>query len=63
MQARSLGRGDPRVEEMTIHSSILAPKISWTEEPGELHSLGVTKSWTRLATEHTHWKDKPKYRA
>ena len=34
-------------------SSILVP---WTEEPGELRSLGVTKSWTRLATEHTHWK-------
>ena len=53
MQARSLGREDPLVEEMTMPSSILVP---WTEEPGELRSLGVTKSWTRLATEHTHWK-------
>ena len=31
---------------MATHSSILAWRISWTEEPGGLH--GVTHSWTRL---------------
>ena len=33
---------------MATHSSILAWKIPWTEEPGGLQSHGVTKSWTRL---------------
>jgi len=31
-------------EEMAIHSSILAWKIPWTEEPDGLH--GIAKSWT-----------------
>ena len=31
---------------MAIHSSILAWKIPWTEEPGGLQSIGVTKSQT-----------------
>ena len=31
---------------MATHSSILARKIPWTEEPGRLQSMGVTKSWT-----------------
>ena len=30
------------------YSSILGWRIPWTEEPGRLQSLGVTKSWTRL---------------
>ena len=33
---QSLGREVPLEEEMTTHSSILAWRISWTEEPGEL---------------------------
>ena len=33
---RSLGRKDPLEEEMATHSSILAWKIPWTEEPGRL---------------------------
>ena len=37
---RSLGWEDPLVKEMATHSSILAWKISWTEEPGGLQSLG-----------------------
>ena len=44
---RSLGGEDPLEEEMATHSSILAWKIPWTEEPGGLQSMGVTKSWTR----------------
>ena len=33
---RSLGREDPLEKEMVIHSSTLAWKIPWTEEPGRL---------------------------
>ena len=33
---------------MTTHSSILAWKIPWTEEPGELQFMGL-QSWTRLS--------------
>ena len=41
---------DPLEEEMATHSSILAWKIPWTEEPGGLHTVhGVTKSWTHLS--------------
>ena len=35
---RSLGREDPLEKEMATHTSILAWKISWTEEPGGLQS-------------------------
>ena len=48
-QARSLGREDPLEQEMATHSSTLAWKILWTEEPGRLQSMGVAKSWTRLS--------------
>ena len=41
------GWEDPLEEEMATHSSILAWRIPWTEEPGGLQSMGVTKSWTR----------------
>ena len=34
---------------MATHSSILARKIPWTEEPGGLQSMGVPKSRTRLS--------------
>ena len=43
-QVRSLGWEDTLEKEMATHSSILAWKIPWTEEPGELHR--VTKSRT-----------------
>ena len=46
---RSLGWEDPLEKEMATHSSALAWKIPWTEEPGRLQSMGVTKSWTRLS--------------
>ena len=36
MQVRSLGREDALEEEMATHSTILARKIPWTEEPGGL---------------------------
>ena len=39
----SLGWDDPLKEEMAIHSSILAWKIPWTEEPAGLQSMGQQK--------------------
>ena len=39
-QVRSLGREDPLEKEMATHSSILAWRIPWTEEPGGLQSTG-----------------------
>ena len=40
MQVWSMGGEDPLEEEMATHSSILAWKIPWTEEPGGLQSKG-----------------------
>ena len=40
IQVQSLGQDDPLEEEMLTHSSILACKIPWTEEPGRLQSKG-----------------------
>ena len=40
----SLGQEDPLEEEMATHSSLLAWKIPWTEEPGGLQSVG----WQRV---------------
>ena len=37
----SLGREDPLEKEMATHSSILAWRIPWTEEPGGLQSMGL----------------------
>ena len=37
---RSLGREDPLEKEMATHSSILAWRIPWMEEPGGLQSTG-----------------------
>ena len=36
---QSLGQEDPLKKEMVTHSSILAYKIPWTEEPGGLHTV------------------------
>ena len=38
-RVRSLGREDPLEKEMVIHSSILAWRVPWTEEPGGLQSM------------------------
>ena len=45
---RSLSWEVPREEELTTHSSILAWRISWAEEPGRLQSMGSKKSDTTL---------------
>ena len=39
------GLGRPPKKETVTHSSILAWRTLWTEEPGGLQSTGVTKSW------------------
>ena len=39
-QVRSLGQKDPLEKGMTTHSSILAWRIPWMEEPGGLQSIG-----------------------
>ena len=36
-----LGREDPLEKEMATHSSILAWRIPWREEPGRLQSMGL----------------------
>ena len=42
-RVQSLGREEPLEEEMATHSSILAWEIPWTEGPGGLQSMVVTK--------------------
>ena len=39
-QVQSLGWEDPLEKEMAIHSSTIAWKIPWTEEPGKVQSMG-----------------------
>ena len=39
-KVQSLGQEDPLEKGMAAHSSILVWRISWTEEPGELQSMG-----------------------
>ena len=48
MWIQSLGREDPLEKGMAIHSSILAWRISWTEEPSGLLSM-APQSRTRLS--------------
>ena len=43
MWVRHLSWEDPLKKEMATHSSMLALKIPWTEEPGRLQSMGVSK--------------------
>ena len=42
-RVQSLGWEDPLEKEMAAHSSILAWKIPWTEEPGRLQSTGLQR--------------------
>ena len=46
---QSLGQEDPLEKEMATHSSVLAGRIPWTEEPGRLQSTGSQKSQTQLS--------------
>ena len=42
-RVQSLGRDDPLEKAMAIHSSAIAWKIPWTEEPGRLQSMGLQR--------------------
>ena len=43
---RSLGQDNPLEKGMATHSSILAWRIPWTEEPGKLQSMGLQRDTT-----------------
>ena len=49
-RVRSLGRENPLKKEMATHSSTLAWKIQWTEEPGMLQSMGSQRVGHDLVT-------------
>ena len=51
---QSLGWGDPLEKEMAAHSSILAWRIPWTEEPGGLQSMGSQRVGHNRAHTHTN---------
>ena len=48
-QISAVGREDTLGKELATHSSILAWRIPWTEEPGGLQSMGSQKSRKRLS--------------
>ena len=57
-QVRSLGWEDPLGKEMATHSSFLAWRIPWAEEPGGATVHKVEKighNWIDLAHTHTRW--------
>ena len=43
-QVQSMGRKDPLEKGVATHSSIFAWRITWTEEPGGLQSLGLQRA-------------------
>ena len=63
---RSLDWEDPLEKGMATHPTILAWKITWTEEPGRLQSMGservrhnyVTNTYTRAYSETAPWREK-----
>ena len=63
-QVWSLGWDDPLEKEMATHSSILAWRIPWTEEPGGLQSMGLQRVGHDWVTNiHTHTYTQPIYGA
>ena len=50
----SLNQEDPLEEGMATHSSILAWRIPWAEEPGGLQSMGSQRVRNDWVTDHTH---------
>ena len=58
MWVQALGREDPPEEGIKTHSSILAWRIPWTEEPGGLQSMGSQSDTTeQLSTDGTHIRE------
>ena len=58
-QIQSLGQEDPLEKGIATHSSILAWRIPWTEEPGRIQSMGLQRvrhNWaTNTVTEHIYF--------
>ena len=59
-QIKFLGRKDPLEKEMTTHSSILAWRIPWTEEPG-LQSMGLQRVGHDLVSKQQQQQQMGKY--
>ena len=55
----SLSWEDPLEESMPTHLSILDGKVPWTEEPGELQSMGMQRVWQDWVS--TEWEVKVSY--
>ena len=55
MWVQSLGREDPLEEGMATHSSILARRIPWTEEPGGLQSMGLQRVGHDWVIKHMYY--------
>ena len=56
MQVKSLGQEDPLEEGLATHSSVLAWRIPWREEPVGLQSIGLQRvghDWNNGAQSHT----------
>ena len=53
---QSLGPEDPLEKEMATHSSTLAWKIPWTEEPGTLQSMGLQRVGHNWVTSLSVWR-------
>ena len=63
-RVRSLGWEDPLEKEMAIHSSTIAWKIPWTEEPGRLQSMGsqrVGHDWVTSRSWRKKWQPTPEF--
>ena len=60
-QVRSLGLEDLLEECMATHSSVLAWRIPWTEEPDSFRSIGSQKSQTKLQQLSTLTRSNIKY--
>ena len=60
-QVRFLGQKDPLEKEMATHSSILAWRIPWTEEPSGLQFIGSQRVGHDLATKPLHSNSRISY--
>ena len=57
-RVQSLGQEKPLEEEIATHSSILAWRISWTEEAGGLQSIGSqSQTWLSIHVDFKQWNE------
>jgi len=60
MQVQSLGWEEPLEKEMATHSCIFAWKISWTDEPGGIQSMGPQRvRYSNKGLYKVLWRDFP----